>query len=470
MSTLCMVKTFSYLDMSTFHLICILVTIVLYSCSWYYCMSLTNDRFIMKHDITSHTDLDDQDHIINYCNTHQNVRGQEGMVKPGYTLKEVHIVLTPGFTDVSSKVKIQGQNYPVMSCSDRNESATWFTKFKTTSHTYNIANHNLHFKQFHPTFPDDCFYNHLTLHGLQQMISIGQHLHATYLSNYAHKKLTGHYSSTHVRSIPSQPSYQSLLAFLHGFQNDKQLHKTKIHESRGDFCEHNEVGLNTCNCARVRELSPFAFKSSLKGSYMFKDAFPHKEEIYNLLNLDNTTTASGVELLQLLTQYKCNDQSRSLCMSHKHCHQIDDQKLSVLHKTLAKSVISLYSDGNFREHSELRMYPFLEQLMMHVTRHDSSQTINVYMGDKHFMQYLLTTLNIFKNQVMPMASRLIFEVYRKNRGQLNEDDLYIRVLYNGEDITETMFLCSNYIENGLCRISRFQSFITVLREQYMKNC
>lgn len=66
--------------------------------------------------------------------------------------------------------------------------------------------------------------------------------------------------------------------------------------------------------------------------------------------------------------------------------------------------------------------------------------------------------------------RLVFEMFKKNGGQLNAGDQYIRVLYNGEDVTQKMSVCSRSMENGLCKLDRFKLLVTALRKQYTENC
>lgn len=294
-----------------------------------------------------------------------------------------------------------------MSCdiSSQDNAKKSLHKFQTGTDIYKHVNHNSHFSQLHPTFPVNCTQNHLASQGFKQMMSIGKHLANSYLSRQTHKKLTGQYSSVHVSSIPSQTSYHSLLAFLYGFLSEKQLYKTKVHESRGDFCEFNELNLTTCNCAKIREISPFAYKSVAKGSFLFKDSVPYESQLAELMRIGKMNETSAVEVFQLLMQYKCDGSSQLMCQYHGLCHLINDYNLTELYKILAKSHLSLYTDSNFRKHSELRVYPFLEQLMLKAGKPNPQHTVNIYMGDKHFMQYLMSTLDVFKQQVMPMASR-----------------------------------------------------------------
>lgn len=320
----------------------------------------------------------------------------------GYSLQQVHIVLSPGISDSSAKVKNLDLRFPPMSCDSFHTSS--LRDFKEMADIYTEISRNHHFHHLHPSFPKVCANDHLTYLGFEQLISIGQHLSASYFQQRVHKRLQPKYSSVHVESILTEKSYHSVLAFLFGFLGKKQLFKTKIHKANMNFCEFMESDLPSCTCSKTRDLAPHISQSLTKGTFMFKNSFPNSEIMGEILNTNISGATSGLELFSTLMQYKC-DRTSLLCPKDVFCGLMDEDKLSKLHNTLSDHRQSLHMDSVFRTFSELRVYPFLQQILSRANGVSDQQPVNVYMGHSHFLQYVTSTLGVFRKQVTPPASR-----------------------------------------------------------------
>jgi hypothetical protein len=220
-----------------------------------------------------------------------------------------------------------------------------------------------------------------------------------------HKRLKPKYSWFHIESIPSQKAYHSVLAFLHGLLDDKQIYKTKIHQARKNFCEPNESNLNKCQCSKVNDLAPYLSRALSKGTFMFKNVVPDIEKISDVLETDIGDT-SPLELFNLLMQYKC-DNSTLAYADNAHCHMFEDSRLQALHSILASNLFKLRTDPIFRMFSELRTYPFLQQLISRASLLEQHHSINLYMGHSEFLEYLTTSLGFLRQEVTPLASRLV---------------------------------------------------------------
>lgn len=322
----------------------------------------------------------------------------------GYSLEQVHIVLSPGHSDISSKVNVQGHTFPPMSCDTSVELSSTVKDFKRMSEIFKDVNRNLHFQHFHPTFPKHCSNHHLTSLGFEQVILVGRHLNSTYFSHRTHKKLKPKYSSIHIESISTQTAYHSVIGFLQGFLNEKQLFKTKIHKISKNFCEFVEANLTSCRCSKTQQLAPHLSYALARGSFMFKKSFPNTDKISKVFQTEIRDDTSGVELFHTLTQYKC-DNGKTSCAENSLCHVFEEDRLAQLHDIVADYLHSLKTDTIFRTYSELMVYPFLEKVLSRARRQVEHQSINVYMGDGLFVQFLATTLGIFRKQITPLASR-----------------------------------------------------------------
>lgn len=322
----------------------------------------------------------------------------------GYSLEQVHIVLSPGHSDISSKVKVEGYTFPPMLCDTSVELSSTLKDFKEMSDIFKDVNRNFHFQHFHPTFAKLCTNHHLTSLGFQQVILVGRHLNSTYFSHRTHKKLKAKYSSIHIESIYRQHAYHSVLGFLQGFLNENQVFKTKIHKLSKNFCEFVEANLTSCQCSKTQQLAPHLSRALARGSFMFKKSFPNTDKIAKVFQTKIHADTSGVELFHTLTQYKCNNEEM-LCAENAHCHVVEEDRLGQLHDIVADYLHSLKTHSIFRTYSELVVYPLLEKVLSRARREAEHQPINVYMGDGLFVQFLATTLGIFRKQITPLASR-----------------------------------------------------------------
>ncbi|XP_060571457.1 2-phosphoxylose phosphatase 1-like isoform X2 [Ruditapes philippinarum] len=404
---------------------------------------------------------------LDYCNHHKSVTSHEGTIFAGYSLKQVHIVLSPGHSDASFKVKVENQSFPPLPCDLK--LFTTLKDFKTVTDMFKDINHNPHFHEFHPTFPKVCANDHLTSLGFEQLISLGQLFNASYFSHGVHKKLKAKYSSLHVESIPTEKSYQSVLGFLYGLLERKQLLKTKIYRVNRNFCEFIESNISSCSCPKTQELAPHVSQALTKGTFLFKPSYPNRENISNMFHSKIKSKTSGLELFNALMQYKCDSYLLEPCAADRQCKLFSNDKLAQLHSILANDHHFMKMDSVFRTYSELRVYPFLQQVLIRAKKSDHQST-NIYMGHSHFIQLLTTSLGVFRKQITPLASRLVIEIYRKNGGQLDAGGLYLRFLYNGADVTTEVSGCSLHMIDNFCKIEGLTDLVAALRKQYLEQC
>ena len=67
-------------------------------------------------------------------------------------------------------------------------------------------------------------------------------------------------------------------------------------------------------------------------------------------------------------------------------------------------------------------------------------------------------------------SRLVLEIYQKNKGQPDEGALYFNMLHNGIEITDNLAICDGGLTEGLCSIERLREKVSRLEMAYRENC
>lgn len=314
--------------------------------------------------------------------------------------------MSPGQTDVSSYTKLKNKSFPPLQC-DNLQSSSEFAKLNNFKQSLDkqFVRRRDHpdLKTFQPKFPQECTRQHLTGQGFLQVSAVGNHLHKAYLDKPDHKQLKAHYSSVHVESVLTQSAYHSSLALLHSLLPEKQFEKSRIFLSRRNFCDKSESKLTSCRCAKISALSPHISQVMGIGRHMFKSSSPDLNIVKELFQLDSLDDISSLQLLQLLMQYECNNIS-PVCDDPQLCH-VSQDKLSVLHDVTVRYLHSVYTDPVFRTYSEIKSYPFLQQLVSRTTSDASNHTLFVYMGDQLFLQLLKTSLTVSFKEVTPLASR-----------------------------------------------------------------
>ena len=325
----------------------------------------------------------------------------------GYTLKHVDLVLTPGQTNIPPKVRIQGQAFKKLTSCDLKFSTSFSEKVETfaeVSEIYRVVQEDRHgFKGFHPSFKTDCTTNQVTSLGLHQMISLGEHFARAYFPQGLYSKLVPKASYIHVESAPHISTYQSLLSFLHGLLPEKQFTKVKVHKSLDNFCSLSNFKAKTCLCHYVEDLSPYISRALEKGQFMFKSDIYQSKLIDSLMGNCIERKVGGIELLESLMLYQCNNMS-SLCLDGTSCLCPTERHFQQLYDISLTYIQHLCADPTFKTFSELETYPFLSRLFYR-SYSNADDRLNVYMGTRPFLQFLMTSLNVPQQEVMPLASR-----------------------------------------------------------------
>lgn len=321
--------------------------------------------------------------------------------------------MSPGQTDISSHTNLRQQPFSPLNCDqpfstdDMGNSKLDAFKQSLSGHYWGRRDHP-ELKTFHPTFPNICSKDHITVQGFEQVQEIGEHLRNAYLDKIDHKQLKPFYSSVFIESVQKGPSYQSTLAFLHSLLPQKQFEKTKIHIANSNFCDKSGTDL-PCDCVKLAELRPHITQALMSGRFMFKSSVPDDESLLQRFGLDPSEDISSLQLLQLMLQYKCNNISRT-CDDENLCFVVNQEKLLVLHNRVVEFMHKVFRDPVFQKYAEMRTLPFLQQFVAMATRRAQNETLFLHLGDKFFVQFLKTSLGIQQKELTPLASRFVYKL------------------------------------------------------------
>ncbi|KAL3866529.1 hypothetical protein ACJMK2_043822 [Sinanodonta woodiana] len=399
--------------------------------------------------------------IQKLCRHPRDLLGLDGELFEDYQLEKVHVVLTSGEMLPSTKTKehvIQPPEFSCMfeSCEYNN---TDFLSFKKTADLYFASNRNkLGFKGFPASpNPDVCLHGELTPKGVVQLLTVGRSLQESYFTKSFRNRHLPRANVLDIHSITTSAAFQSLLAFLHGFLPEKQIVKTLIRKSSENFCTSINSSIDNCHCHYLDELFPRVQGAVQHGRFIFKDDFDSISDVENILNIPMRGKLSAVELYNLLMPQVCKGQNYQCHNFTGHFINFSEDGMLLLIKKTSEHFIALSRNPVFKAFSDSYAYPFIEAMLTNMYSTNWSQKrIHLYSGDVTFLISLLTSLGIPIEEQVPSATRLVFELYRGETKRY-----YVRVLLNGEVITQKLSMCGAKITvaHGMCPLIALADFM-----------
>jgi len=137
---------------------------------------------------------------------------------------------------------------------------------------------------------------------------------------------------------------------------------------------------------------------------MFKHTFPFQDELQALFPFNSEAQLSSLQLFQHFMQHMCQP-NMVKCESADSCQWSKAETISRLHAMATDHHKSLLSDPLFQTYSQLKSYPFLQRLVTRLTGVPSNSTLYLSMGDGFMLQYVLASLQIPTEGLLPLASR-----------------------------------------------------------------
>ncbi|MED6249322.1 2-phosphoxylose phosphatase 1 [Ataeniobius toweri] len=326
-----------------------------------------------------------------------------------------------------------------------------------------------------------CEMGELTQTGVVQHLCNGQLLHHAYKH---HSLLPSDWSPRQVwvESTGKSRTLQSGMAFLYGFLPDFDWTKVTVrHQWSTLFCG------SACECpARNRYL-----EEEQRRQYRLRVADSNLERTY--VEMARTL---GVLTRQLRAANPIDSLLCHLCHSLSFpCVPSGDSgaggcltmaQFAVIRQQQLDDEVDRRRVGVYRKYAILAMYPYLnrtankmERVAGRQPRLNGEEVFTLSSGHDVTMAPLLSALGLEEAKFPRFAARIVFEMWKsphttqgqaKNRAGKGErsksnskdGEVFIRVLYNGEDVTfHTAFCHSNerHISQPLCPLKNFLTFV-----------
>lgn len=319
---------------------------------------------------------------------------------------------------------------------------------------------------------EECESQQLLPLGIAQLINLGHYLQKIYIHRWKLEKSKIKPKRLDVKSISHESSFQSVIAFLHGFLPESHFPNLKIEKARNNFCDKDSK-VTSCKCAKNEEVYDLLQDAITQGII-------HSKLDIKLEN--KTTYPSGItgqnkmtpkQIQHLLTTHICSNQP--VPCYNSECFNTTPGFIERVFKLVDMTTKNLSQDKHFKEFSDLFMHPFISLVSYRLKNAKSLfEQLFVYSADESFILYLLTALKFPVRKSIRPASRVIFELYKNKLPEKNP--YYLRVLYNGEDITNTVPLCQNHLKDTVCKLKYFIDYHSIESqhkfngENYKKLC
>ncbi|TSN03368.1 Calsyntenin-2 [Bagarius yarrelli] len=302
-----------------------------------------------------------------------------------------------------------------------------------------------------------------------QHLKNGELLHQAYLKH--HKLLPPDWSSQHlwVETTAKSRTLQSGLALLYGFLPNFDWSKVMVRQQRSTiFCG------SWCDCPARN----FFLDEEQRRQYRLRTSNAELERAYvdmaKALGVVTRTMRAANPIDALLCHlchglpFPCASSHLSPASENKAC--ITLQHFAVIRQQQRDDERERKKAGIYRRFAVLAAHPFLNRTAMRMekaARGNSEPVFALASAHDITMAPLLSALGLEGAGFPRFAARLVFELWKspdiKGKGTRGGvENAYVRVLYNGEDLTFETAFCRDHDRHSsqpLCPLGNFLSFV-----------
>lgn len=314
-----------------------------------------------------------------------------------------------------------------------------------------------------------CNVAHLTPQGVVQHLKLGKVLKDVYLNQLKLFSYPWEADDIVIHSTKYSRTFQSALAFLHGFLPRFDLSQLRIIEGRGtSFCRDN------CRCDRVAVLDE---KHEQEKNAM-RRSHPGVIELVEKLSALVKDGPGAPDIVHPLAM-------RDALMAYTcHGHKLPCRDGQCVQPGDVSSIIS-YEEWETKQKksrakhkaSKLKAYGLLKEMLrsMDTMMRDGKPKFVLFSGHDKTLELILNSLGVSFYQLPFYASRIIFEVYRNSSSQISSGQYRLsylfRIIYNGKDVTKYLSFCEvqevsqhtggNGVRSSInvCRVADLDNFI-----------
>ena len=409
-----------------------------------------------------------------YCNKPGNVYGLEGQLKAvkggkrNYKLQQIHIVIRHGDRAPIVLDTLPNSKPVEISC--------------TFNKSWSFANDLLEIRKGADVFEvagakkypilqerEVCIGAQLTPVGFSQHLNNGKFLRR-YYDDFIES--IEHSSQVKVKSTAYSRTVQSAASLLYGLFGRRFAREKLVIDVESDkyrethFLQHVNGEHIYCPvlAQKLREVWGDERVRYLKRTYIENI----QKEFAKIFDSDVGKIASLDRLIDILYANLCHDRDLP-----KGPNGLVSYNLASSSFGIANQLITVKHDRI----AQLQTLAIISQVIAEVAKliddnyAQTSSKLVLFSGHDTVISPLLSTLGIHDWRWPPYASRLVFELWNDRDGiQYSAaesklfskfDNYFIRVLYNGEDLTSKVKFCEGQIvENQLCPVAAFVKFVS----------
>lgn len=311
----------------------------------------------------------------------------------------------------------------------------------------------------------DCSSGQLTSQGFLQTIRLGTHFRNVYLNGRDFSQSVFNASpQISVRTTGYTRTVQSAFGFVLGLLQNRDLEKVKFLFNEDIYmCSHSTLKF-LCNCPAIGRLS-----RTVEQEHSHISAVIHAQErqikaklaaVFNVTLGRIPWIGAMLEIFMLHVCLGLNPPCRTSASDKNDC-----VSWSLMNKMWEFS--DKYAEQNLNSSAEERLslltsYPLLHDIVQsffNVTNYSTQKNSTrffVFSGHDKTLVAIMKALGIYAGHWPPFASQVTFELYSHRNKQF-----YIRILYNGDDLTRRARFCSKSgnSSRGFCPFENFVYFI-----------
>lgn len=314
-----------------------------------------------------------------------------------------------------------------------------------------------------PLFPNKawCDNSVLTSRGALQHIKLGKRLQNSYIDKRELLDRNNPYGAQlFIKCTKFSRTYESAVSFLYGFLPELNISRVNIWPMKGTgFCSEKSMKIASCFCERLSRLSR-----------MIRERVPQSTtgEAYRLQLVISRIFEQPVKMIPHITGIGdalaptfCHD----LPLPCRHDSKSPSENancvtLSLMGEIWKEIINELKSnnDSTYIEAATLKLYPVLHEIATHMNNLRSSTfapRFVLYSGHDVTLTPLLLLFGLHDGKWPPYASRFIFETLHHE----TTNEYYLRLVYNGKDVTREVTFCKSDIQDGVCPLEAFQKFV-----------
>uniref|UniRef100_A0A3Q0SZE5 2-phosphoxylose phosphatase 1 n=1 Tax=Amphilophus citrinellus TaxID=61819 RepID=A0A3Q0SZE5_AMPCI len=314
-----------------------------------------------------------------------------------------------------------------------------------------------------------CEMGELTQTGVVQHLRNGQLLHHAYKE---HNLLPSDWSPRQiwVETTGKSRTLQSGLAFIYGFLPDFDWTKMNVrHQWSTLFCG------SACDCpARNRYL-----EEEQRRQYQLRAANTELERTY----MDMARTL-GLLTRQLRAANPVDSLLCHLCHGLSFpCVPMGEsgaggcltiEQFAVIRRQQLEDEVDRRRAGLYHKYAILAMYPYLNRTAAKMervaksseagrqARSGAKEVFTLSSAHDVTVAPLLSALGLEEARFPRFAARVVFELWKSEKPKAKYGEVFIRVLYNGEDVTFHTTFCrtqERHVSQPLCPLKNFLSFV-----------